>query len=247
MSVELHQMTAVILAGGLGTRVRHLLPDLPKPMAPVAGKPFLEWVVRYLAAEGVRRMILSTGFLSEVVERHFQRVAIKGVTVGCVAEPEPLGTAGALLHATSRIAQKPETWLVLNGDSLVLTALTEVVAPLRDDAVAGVVVAVRTADAGRYGALRLGPAADIEGFEEKGQGGEMVNAGVYVLRDRLLQQFPRRVPLSFERDVFPLLIDRGARLRAHVTGAPFLDIGTPETLNQVQPFIQGHIRRFSLA
>ena len=91
-------MTAVILAGGLGTRVRHLLPDTPKPMALVAGKPFLEWVVRYLAREAVRRVIISTGYLGEVVERHFRTVAIKSVTIVCVAEPEPLGTAGGFLH-----------------------------------------------------------------------------------------------------------------------------------------------------
>ena len=94
MSVELNQVAAVILAGGLGTRIKHLLPNLPKPMAPVAGRPFLEWVGRYLVKQGIQQIVISTGYLSEVVERHFENRPIPGVNIRCVAEPEPLGTGG---------------------------------------------------------------------------------------------------------------------------------------------------------
>jgi D-glycero-alpha-D-manno-heptose 1-phosphate guanylyltransferase len=109
-----------VLAGGFGRRIQHLLPDLPKPMAPVAGRPFLEWVVRYLAAQKIRRVILSTGHLAEtVVPKHFQSQPVPGVDVWCVPETKPLGTAGGFLNAIrARRGEKPAAWLVLNGDSL---------------------------------------------------------------------------------------------------------------------------------
>ena len=93
------QITAVVLAGGFGKRIRHLLPVIPKPMAPVNGRPFLEWVVRYLAAQKIRRVILSTGHLAEIVAKHFQSQPVKNVRVTCVPEAEPLGTAGGFLNA----------------------------------------------------------------------------------------------------------------------------------------------------
>ena len=92
---KLGELTAVVLAGGLGTRIRALLSDLPKPMAPVLGRPFLEWVVRYLANQGVGRILLSTGYLGEKVEAHFSRHSVAGVSVRCLAEPQALGTRGA--------------------------------------------------------------------------------------------------------------------------------------------------------
>src|SRR4051812_23943954 len=99
MSVAPEQITAVVLAGGFGTRIRHLLGDLPKPMAPVNGRPFVEWVVRYLAAQGIRHVILSTGYLAETVEKHFLSQPVAGVKVVCVPETTPLGTAGGFLNA----------------------------------------------------------------------------------------------------------------------------------------------------
>lgn len=102
------QTTAVVLAGGFGTRVQHLLPNLPKPMASVAGKPFLEWVVRYLARKYIRNVVLSTGYRAKTVERHFAASPVKTVTVKCVPETKPLGTAGGFLNAVRGCGQKPE-------------------------------------------------------------------------------------------------------------------------------------------
>src|ERR1051325_9263224 len=99
MSVQVDQVVAVELAGGFGTRIKHLLGDIPKPMAPVAGKPFLEWVIRYLAKQGINKVVLSTGHLAEVIKKHFQDSPVTGVTVKCVRETTPLGTAGGFLHA----------------------------------------------------------------------------------------------------------------------------------------------------
>src|SRR5689334_24662522 len=140
MRVELNQVAAVVLAGGLGTRVQHLLPGVPKPMAPVAGKPFLEWVVRYLAKQGIRRVIISTGYLAEVVEQYFRDHPLPGVRIECIAEAAPLGTGGGFLHAIRTAGGQPPAWLVMNGDSLAFADLASVIAPLEDPATSGVIV-----------------------------------------------------------------------------------------------------------
>src|SRR5688500_14525934 len=114
MAFSLEQVTAVVLAGGFGTRIRHVLPDVPKPMAPVAGRPFVEWVVRFLGAQGVRRVVLSTGYLAEKIGAHFASGRVGPVAVSCVAETSPLGTAGGFLNAAAVGRGEAKGWLVLN-------------------------------------------------------------------------------------------------------------------------------------
>ena len=231
-------LIAVVLAGGFGTRIRHLHPDVPKPMIPVAGKPFLEWVIRYLAREGVKRIIVSTGFRGEVVERYFADHPLDSVAVRCVREQEPLGTAGGFLHATRDIAPPPSAWLVLNGDSLAPAPLDKLMTLLTDGTTLGAVLGVTVSDAGRFGTLRAGDGGELLGFVEKRPGAGVINAGVYLFRPELVRLFPKRLPLSFEADVFPALTAEQRKLKVCVTDAPFLDIGTPESLPLAESFIQ---------
>src|SRR4051812_9247766 len=124
---RISEVVAVVLAGGFGTRVQHLLPGVPKPMAPVAGKPFLEWVVRYLAKQGIRKVVFSTGYLSNVIKDYFHgeaRTAFLPVEeIRCISETEPLGTAGGFLNAARGSGQNSAVWLVLNGDSIAFADL----------------------------------------------------------------------------------------------------------------------------
>lgn len=244
MRLELSRAVAVVLAGGFGTRVAHLLPGVPKPMVPVAGKPFLEWVVRWLARQGIRQVILSTGHLAAAVESHFRPQPVAGVVTRCIAETRPLGTAGGFLNAARLSAESPEAWLVLNGDSLVFANLAAAATELSNPAVAGVVVGCAVADASRYGTLAIGPAAELRGFTEKRPGKGVINAGVYFLRNSLLRQFPDQLPLSFEQDVFPQFVAQGLSLKVCAVDAPFLDIGTPETLRQAESFVEQNRVRF---
>jgi D-glycero-alpha-D-manno-heptose 1-phosphate guanylyltransferase len=244
MSLKLSQVVAVVLAGGSGTRVAHLLPGIPKPMAPVAGRPYLEWVVRCLVLQGISKVLLSTGHLAEVVERHFQPQSVAGVVTQCFAETRPLGTAGGFLNAARRSGEKPEVWLVLNGDSIVFADLEWAAAELSDPAVAGVVIGCPVADASRYGALAIGPSGELKGFREKRPGKGIINAGIYLLRDSLVRQFPSTLPLSFEQEVFPQLIARGVLLKVCAVEAPFLDIGTPESLRQAESFVEANRAQF---
>jgi NDP-sugar pyrophosphorylase family protein len=236
-------ISAVILAGGFGTRVKHLLGNLPKPMAPVNGRPFLEWVVRYLAAQKIRRVILSTGHLAETVAGHFQSQPVKNVRVTCVPETTPLGTAGGFLNAI-RGAEKSEAFLVLNGDSLAPAELDEMFASLDEPEVAGAILGVRVADASRFGTISQNARGELAGFSEKKPGAGVINAGVYLFRSSVVDRFPKNMPLSFETDVFPALIAGKARLKVCVTDAPFLDIGTPESLPLAEEFIRRNVDFF---
>jgi D-glycero-alpha-D-manno-heptose 1-phosphate guanylyltransferase len=244
MSLELSQVVAVVLAGGFGTRVAHLLAGIPKPMAQVGGKPFVEWVVRWLSRQGIPRVLLSTGHMAEVVEQHFQPQPVAGVVTRCFAETSPLGTGGGFLNAARLSRESPAAWLVLNGDSLVFADLNMAVAELSDPAVAGAVVGCTVPDASRYGTLAIGPAGELRGFTEKRHGKGVINAGMYLLRNSLLSQLPGTLPLSFEQEVFPQLIARGFRLRVCAVDAPFLDIGTPESLRQAEAFVQQNRAQF---
>ena len=242
--MDLNRVPAVVLVGGLGTRIRHLLPGVPKPMAPVAGKPFLEWVVRYLARQGVRKVIFSTGYLAESVASHFSIQPVQGVLASCVSEPDPLGTAGGFLHAVRGSAQDADHWLVLNGDSLVFANLQLLSELFKEPVVEGVLVGRNVPDASRYGTLSIGGRGELLGFQEKRPGPGIISAGVYLLGNGLLKQFPAKIPLSFETDVFPHLLQLGAAIRVSVQDVPFLDIGTPESLAEASDFIGRNRKQF---
>jgi D-glycero-alpha-D-manno-heptose 1-phosphate guanylyltransferase len=244
MSLELSQIEAVVLAGGFGTRVAHLLAGVPKPMVPVAGRPFLEWVVRYLARQGIGKVILSTGHLAGVVETHFRTQPVPEVFTQCIAETQPLGTAGGFLHAARLSGDAPAAWLVLNGDSLVFAGLAAIARELENPNVTGVVVGCEVADAARYGTVAIGPAGELQGFAEKRPGKGVINAGIYLLRASLVRELDSTTPLSFEQDIFPQLIKRGALLKVFRVTAPFLDIGTPESLRHAQSFVEQNRAQF---
>ncbi|MDA1276794.1 MAG: nucleotidyltransferase family protein [Verrucomicrobia bacterium] len=244
MSLPLNQVGAVILAGGFGTRLRSVLSDLPKPMAPVLGKPFLEWVVRYLAIQGILRIRISTGYLAESVAAHFDKQPVADVAVTCVVEPEPLGTAGGFLNAARTVSPKPKAWLVLNGDSLAFASIETMVSLLGRTGVSGVLMGVRMEDAARYGTILTTAKGDLLRFEEKRPGSGLINAGVYLFREPVLEKFPSHRPLSFETSVFPELLGSNVRLRVLESDGAFLDIGIPESLAAAEGFISKNLHQF---
>ncbi len=236
-------ITALILAGGFGTRVKDLLNDLPKPMAPVNGKPFIEWIVRWLKAQSIRDVIISTGYRAEVLAEYFKALPVPEMNIQCVAEPEPMGTGGGLAFAANACETQPDAWLVLNGDSLILTSINSVISALNDGE--GVMVTRPVADTSRYGRVQIDESKSITAFDEKQPGEGQINAGVYLLRHAVLSTFPETRPLSLENEVFPSLIHDSSGLIAHPVNAPFLDIGTPETLPLAEAFISENLGQFS--
>lgn len=234
----------VILAGGLGTRVRHLLPDLPKPMAPVGGRPFLEWVVRFYARHGCRTFVLSTGYRADVIADHFRRQPVAGVSVTCRPEPEPLGTAGGFLHSLGPAGADPAAaWLVANGDSLVLADPRPLLAPLAAGRATAALLGRVLHDTARFGTLVLDAEDRLRAFREKQPGAGVVNTGVYALSAAAIRGMPARRPLSLETDVFPALAAAGTVAVVRTT-ADFLDIGTPDSLGAAARFIAEHQAHF---
>ena len=202
---------AILLAGGRGTRISHLHPDLPKPMIPAAGRPFIEWVVRYFQSQGVRRFVVSLGHLAEVAEAYFRERKPDGLSINTVRETEPLGTGGGFLFA-AEAAGDADPLLLANGDSLALADLTGVWRWLENPAVDGVVLGLEVEDAARYGRLEVDREGRLLRFREKQPGRGLINAGVYFFRRRMLASFPQTTPLSMELDVFPALLKQGAKL-----------------------------------
>lgn len=234
------KLAAVVLAGGLGTRIRHLLPGIPKPMAQVAGRPFIDHVLRHLAAQGVQSAVLSTGHLSEVIERYFAPGRLPGLTVSCIREDEPRGTAGGFLLAARTSGLHPNVWLVANGDSLVYADLRSFLSSFAAGGWDAAVLGLQVVDAARFGTLETDAHGQLRRFAEKRPGAATINAGVYLFRAGLLEAFPAKSPLSFETEVFPALLAAGWRILVHPVAAPFLDIGTPESLAQAGEFIAIH-------
>ncbi|MDX6767762.1 MAG: nucleotidyltransferase family protein [Candidatus Methylacidiphilales bacterium] len=228
----------VILAGGFGTRLQGVLKDLPKPMAPVEGRPFVEWIARALHHQGIRDFVLSTGYLAHKVEEHFHDGILPQARFVCVAESSPLGTAGGFLHAAAQSGFHPGSWLVCNGDSLVAAPLDPLLSLFADPEVDAGVLALWQEDASRYGSLDTDTEGRLRGFREKKPGAAWINAGVYLFRSALLMEFPTKNPLSFETEVFPGLIASGKNIRVARVEGEFLDIGLPESLARAGAFIQ---------
>ncbi len=235
---SLDNIIAVVLAGGFGTRIKHLLPDVPKPMAEVAEKPFLGWVLTYLQRQGIEKALLSTGYLAEIIEQYAQTRPIPNLDLQCYPETSPLGTAGGFLNAVKQSEQNPKAWLVLNGDSLIFTDLAPLNQYLEDESVDGVILGVSVPETSRFGSLVYDEQKTLLQFAEKQSGKGVINGGVYLLRNKLVQQFPTNFPLSFEYDIFPSLLQQQICLKVHPVTAPFLDIGTPESLAQAESFIR---------
>jgi len=233
-------LTAILLAGGLGTRIRQLHPDLPKPLIPVAGKPFLEWLIQYWQAQGVRRFVLSTGYRSEAVQQFLDSRSFPNCSAIAVREDEPLGTGGAIRHAV-QFAECSDPFIVANGDSIAPADLSSVWPALADPSIDGWIVAVEMEDVSRYGSVDAGPNDELTGFREKVSGQGWINAGIYILKRRLLEMFPKSKPLSMEREVFPSLLQNGARVKTLRAKVPLLDIGTPESLAIADDFVRRYL------
>lgn len=223
-------MEVVILAGGLGTRLRAVVPDLPKPMAPVNGRPFLEYQIAYWLAQGVSRVVLSVGYRGEAISDYFGARYL-GAEVVYAREARPLGTGGALLHAADCL-ESDSDFLLLNGDTYFEVSLSELLAAHRA-ARADMTLALRRLDVNdRYSGVRLDEHSRIVEFQRRDDPARepLVNGGVYLINARVLRQMslPADRPLSLEDEILPELLARGSRIFGHVVTGQFLDIGLPE-------------------
>lgn len=235
----MHDVKAIMLVGGMGTRLRSVLPSRPKVLASIGEGSFLELLVRQLRLHGVRHLVMCTGYLANQIESRFGDGRIWDVSIEYSKEETPLGTAGAIKLAQHYLRDALE-FFVLNGDSFLEINFHDLMVFHRghDGAVATMAV-LRVEDASRYGTVLVDASDRISSFAEKtgSQAPGLVNGGVYVFSQTVWQHIPEG-PASLERDVFPRLLDQG--LYAQEQHGIFIDIGTPADYARAQ-----HLLRFA--
>lgn len=221
-------MEALILAGGLGTRLREAVPDLPKPMAPIRNRPFLEHQMDYWIGQGVTRFILSVGYKHGLIEAHFGS-AYRQCPVVYAREDSPLGTGGGLLLGLSQA--QGDSVLVLNGDTFFEVNLTQM-RVRHDTSQADITVALRRiAHNDRYGEVALDVQGNVATFSAAASGGEgIINGGVYLVRPAALLGlgYAPGDKVALEQDLFPCLLNTGKRVAGFVSDTNFIDIGIPD-------------------
>jgi len=229
---EGNNLSAVILAGGLGTRLRSMVNDRPKVMAVVAGRPFVEWIVMALQAVGVRHLIFCVGYLREIVQAYFQDGTGFGVRIDYSCEQELLGTGGALRQCLPFVRSDPV--LVLNGDSYCQVNVPEYLQWHSGMSRAGSIVVVKTDNPDRFGSVEMASNGAVVGFKEKALGldASWTNAGIYLLSQELLGAIPSNQSISLEHDILPLWASRG--LWGFPSLGTFVDMGTPEGLRSAE-------------
>ena len=231
---------AVILAGGLGTRLRPVVADTPKPMARVAGRPFLEYVLAQLATVGIKRAVVCSGFKSHALQQHFGDGDKFGIALAWSVEQEPRGTGGALKLAEPLLAG--DKWLLTNGDSLFDISLRALVDEHDAHPALATLALARVANARRYGRVTLAGDGTIASFDEKADIDipGLINSGLYIIERRLLAQIPADRPVSLEREVIAPLAGKGANgVRGVAFDGFFIDIGIPEDFARAQEELVG--------
>jgi len=232
MSYSSESTKAVLLVGGLGTRLRSVVPSTPKPLASVGDRPFLELLVRQLRSQGIHRVVLCTGYLAEVIEKQFGNGGKWQVTIEYSKEPHPMGTAGAVKLAEPLLRDVSD-FLVMNGDSFMEIDFRELIRFHRQAGGIATMAVLQMKNKMRYGTVQVTPEGRVSGFAEKSgsDSAGFVNAGIYVFDRQILEHLPEG-PASLERDIFPKLLDHG--VYASEQHGVFIDIGTPEDYARAQ-------------
>lgn len=239
------KMQAFILAGGLGTRLRSIIPDTPKAMAPIQSKPFLEYQILFLRQYGVSTFVLCVGYRHEHIQAHFKNGEDWGIRIDYSLEDRPLGTGGALKNAERYVN---DTFLALNGDSYFELDIEDLCHfhkrhKARHNDLLGTIALTQVPDPRSYGSITINNENRILTFDEKTDdrgAASLINAGIYVLEPEVLSLIPPMQTVSLETEVFPHILGHGASLAAYVPDGAFFDIGTPAGYHRFQSYIQDH-------
>jgi len=223
-------MKAIILAGGEGKRLRSVINDIPKPMAPIKDKPFLEYIILQLKNQNLKDIIISTGYKGSIIKNYFQDGGNWDINIEYSEEDKPLGTGGALRKAGELIDD--EQFIVMNGDSFFDIEFKQLISFHEDkQAVATISLAyVETIE--RYGQVDIGNDGEVTKFNEKGNSDSpgYINGGIYILNSELINKIPL-TQVSLETEVFPNLTNDG--LFGVKFKSFFIDIGKPEEYHRI--------------
>ena len=232
MMMENAYKEAIVLAGGFGTRLQGVVKDLPKPMAPVNGRPFLTYILDYLIEYQYTRVILSVGYLHEKIEEFFG-TQYKSLEIDYAVETEPLGTGGGILFAMSKC--KTDNVLVINGDTMFKVDLDAFERFYTEKNCLLSIVLREVDDVARYGSVTIGNNNMIILFSEKGisSGHGFINGVVYMINRVLFEKYPQPQKFSFEKDLMEKLYTQ-EQFYAMPSDGYFIDIGIPEDYARAQ-------------
>lgn len=227
---------AVILAGGLGTRLRAVLGDLPKPMAPILGKPFLEYQLLALRRYSVDKIVICLSYRAEMISEYFGDGSRLGLRIRYSVEPTPLGTGGAIKYAEPLLDR---VFLVLNGDTFVDFEYGQLLQYHRQKAALATIAVTAPDDRIARGNVIINPEGQVTCFREEGVEGNATqqtwcNAGMYILERPVLSRIPGGRPVSLEKESFPLLLEGREPIYALVVSGYFVDIGTPASFSRFE-------------
>jgi D-glycero-alpha-D-manno-heptose 1-phosphate guanylyltransferase len=217
-------MEAVILAGGMGTRLRNAVPDLPKPMAPVDGKPFLGYLLEWLTEYPVSKIILSIGYKPEAITGYFGN-SFLGIPVEYVIEEEPLGTGGGIMRACRDVSESD--FLVINGDTFFPIDLMKLYSFHTWHGCFITVALKKMKDFSRYGSVEYNDGKILQFHEKKLCHDGFINGGIYAINRRIMMSQHLPKVFSFEKEILEKSAGSGD-LRGMIFDEPFLDIGMPE-------------------
>ena len=231
------EIDTLILCGGLGTRLRTAVPDRPKALAEIKGRAFLDVLVDELVKQGLKRLVLCTGYGSDQIVAHYRDR--RDAEFVFSAEDRPLGTGGAIVHALPVTRSDP--FLVVNGDSFCRVSYADLLESHRRNRALLTIVVTPPAGRDDAGSIRADNMGRIVEFAEKqarqGGGDHHVNAGIYVMQREAMDPAPRAGAFSLERELFPEAV-RSGRCFAYAASGPLIDIGTPERLRAAQEQIR---------
>jgi NDP-sugar pyrophosphorylase family protein len=231
---------AVILAGGLGKRLGNLTANCPKPMIKVKSKPFLEILISYLKAQGIKQIVLSVGHYADIIISHFGDGSRFGVDIVYVREDVPAGTGGFLVLGKQYLENY---FLVLNGDTIFDINYSDFYQFLRNKKAIGSLALRRVENANRYGFVHLDNGRILDFKEKQNNEQGLVNGGVYIFEKEIVK-YAKKLPFSIETDLFPILINSGQLFAKEYVGV-FIDIGIPPSLFKARALIPEWYHRFT--
>lgn len=228
---DLSSIDVVVLAGGLGKRLRAKTGEAPKVLAAINGIPFLDILLKNISDQGLRRVILCTGYKADEIEAHYKKSKLN-LKIEFSREETPLGTGGAFKHAKDKI--QSSTFLGLNGDCFCLVSFAEFLKFHKEKNALASLVLTKAEEKSDFGSVVIGEGQKIASFQEKAnlQISPFVNVGIYCFEKKALDLMPFQDVFSIEHDFFPHLIGKG--FYGFVTKDSFLDIGTPERYERAQ-------------
>lgn len=218
-------MQAIILAGGFGTRLRQVVKDVPKPMADINGKPFLHYLIQNLKDSGIKKIIISTGYLKEKISEYFSDNYLD-LEIAYATEDKPLGTGGAIKNSL-RFCDQNSDILVLNGDSFLQFNLEDFIKNHKGQKMS--MVLRKMDDCSRYGRVIFDENNIVTNFEEKSaeKKSGFINGGIYLLKCNLFAEFDLPEVFSFESDFLAKKLDK-LKPKALLSDGYFIDIGIPD-------------------